>query len=180
MMRHVYFVALIVLGIMLGTATAQVTAPQVERIVQALQSFAGLTGSAPPTRTSYIGTNQSGATGGLLQGIRGCDSYAQYDASDNGSITLVTGVSGRKVYICGYLLRTGAVATDLALKGGTNANCAAGTYAITPVNRMLANDQTGTVSEFWNGMVTSATGDFVCINASAGNVHTAQIWYTIQ
>lgn len=137
------------------------------------------TGAAPPANAAYLGANGSGATGGQLRGLITCDSHAKYDASDNGSITLVTGVSGRKVYVCGYLMATGGTATNLKLREGSDANCATNGADLTPAWQLVANDKVGAASAFWTGLVVSTNAYYVCINASAGNAHQAEIWYTI-
>jgi len=140
----------------------------------------GATASGPPANGVYIAANGSGATGGQLAGLKTCDLHAKYDASDNGSITMVTGVSGRKVYICGYLMATGGTATNLKLREGSDANCATNAADLTPAYQLVANDKIGVSSAFWTGLVVSTNAYYVCINASAGNAHQAELWYTIQ
>lgn len=138
------------------------------------------TGSAPPSGAVYAGANGSGATGGLLAGLKTCDLHAEYDASDNGSKTLVTGVSGRKVYICGYILATGGTATNLKLREGSDADCATNGADLTPAYQLVANDKIGMQAAFWTGLAVSTNAYYVCVNASAGNAHQAELWYTIQ
>ncbi len=123
--------------------------------------------------------NGSGATGGLLKAVITCDLHAFYTGTDTGSKTLVAGVSGRKTYICGFALTTGTSATVLTLFKGTDADCATSGAAIGPPIALLANDKYGVMSSFWNGFVTATNADYVCINAGAGNQHTAEIWYAI-
>lgn len=137
------------------------------------------TGAAPPSKAIYDGGLGSGATGGLVRANIICDLHAIYTGSDNGSKTLVAGVSGRKTYICGFLLSTGASATTLTLFKGTDADCATSGAAIGPPYALLANDRVGANSAFWNGFVTATNADYVCINAGAGNAHTAEMWYAI-
>jgi hypothetical protein len=136
-------------------------------------------GDAPST-FSPIGARQSGATGGLDQPIRTCDTFAKYDASDTGSITLVTGVASRKIYICRVIMSTSGTETTLKLREGSDANCATAGADITPGIALLANDKIGFGGQIWDGLVTSTNGYYVCINASAANAHQAMIWYTIQ
>ena len=144
------------------------------------QVGAGATAAAAPANAGYMGGLGSGATGGLLAGIKTCDLHAIYTGADNGSKTLVAGVSGRKTYICGFVLSTGTTATTLTLYKGTDADCATSGAAIGPPYALVANDKIGAMSSFWNGFVTATNADYVCINAGAGNQHTAEIWYTIQ
>jgi hypothetical protein len=144
-----------------------------------IQAGAGATGSAPPSSAIYPGGNGSGATGGLLRGNIICDQHTFYTGTDTGSKTLVAGVSGRKTYICGWLLTTGTTATTLTLFKGTDADCATSGAAIGPPYALLANDKVGVNSPTWNGFVTATNADYVCINAGAANQHTAEIWYAI-
>jgi len=165
-----------------GQATMANSSPVVMASNQSAIAAAGqgATGSAPPAGAQYIGGNGSGATGGLLTGLKTCDSHAKYDASDNGSKTLVTGVSGRKVYVCGYILATGGTATNLKLREGSDADCATNGADLTPAWQLVANDKLGMQSAFWTGLAVSTNAYYVCVNASAGNAHQAEIWYTIQ
>jgi len=140
----------------------------------------GATGAAPPAGATQAGAVGSGATGGLLAGLKTCDLHAKYDASDNGSITMVTGVSGRKVYICGFILATGGTATNLKLREGSDANCATNGADLTPAYQLVANDRVGMQAAFWTGLAVSTNAYYVCVNASAANAHQAEIWYTIQ
>ena len=140
----------------------------------------GATGAAPVANVIYQGGLASGATGGLLAGLKTCDLHAKYDASTSGSTTLVTGVSGRKVYICGYILATGGTATNLKLREGSDANCASNAADLTPAWQLAANDRVGALSPFWTGLVVSTNAYYVCFNASAANAAQGEIWFTIQ
>ncbi len=137
---------------------------------------AGTTGSAVPSCALYLGTSQSA----LNKGVTGCDTHAFYDASDNGKKTVVAGVSAKKIYICGYILATGGTATNLSLTSGTGTDCVTTSTAITPAYQLATNDRTGANSPFWNGLITLANADNLCVNASAGNAHQVEVWYTIQ
>ena len=137
------------------------------------------TGAAPPASVQYMGANASGATGGLMRGMITCDLHAKYDASDNGSKTLVTGVSGRKIYVCGYILATGGTATNLKLREGSDADCASNGADLTPAYQLVANDKIGMQAPFWTGLTVSTNAYYACVNASAGNAHQAEIFYTI-
>ncbi len=125
---------------------------------------------------SPVPTLQSGVT----TAVTGCDTHAFYDASDNGLKTIVAGVSAKKIYICGYMLGTGGTATNLSLTSGTGSDCVSTSTAITPAWQMLANDTRGANSPFWNGLITLANADNLCVNASAGNAHQVEVWYTVQ
>jgi hypothetical protein len=160
-------------------ALSKKIAANITTLVSSLQGT-GTIGSAPPSTGSFTAGSGSGATGGLLAGLKMCDLHAKYDASDNGSITLVTGVSGRKVYICGYIMAVGGTATNLKLREGSDANCVTSAADLTPAYQLTANQSIGANSAFWNGLAVSTNAYFVCINASAGNAHQAELWYTIQ
>lgn len=142
-------------------------------------AWQGATGAAPTANVAYMGGNGSGATGGLLRGLITCDSYAKYNASDNGSITLITGVSGRKIYICGYVLSVSGTSVTLKFTEGTDANCVTSAADVTPGRTLAINGDQTVMSAFWTGLVTATAGNFLCINSSAGNPHQAQVWYTI-
>jgi hypothetical protein len=150
----------------LGTAGTAATSIST---VQGIQSMV-------PVAAGALGSG----TGGTLSNLKTCDLHAKYDASDNGAITLITGVSSRKIYICGYILATGGTATNLSLREGSDANCATNGAALTPLWQLVANDKIGVNSGFWTGLVTSTNAYYVCVNASAGNAHQAEIWYTTQ
>ncbi len=92
----------------------------------------------------------------------------------------MTGVSGRKVYICGYILATGGTATNLKLREGSDANCATNAADLTPAYQLVANDKIGYLSSVTQGLQVSTNAYYVCVNASAANAHQAEIWYTIQ
>lgn len=158
-----------------GTDTATVAGS-----TPAVAGFAAV-GAAPPTGSQQMGAVGSGATGGLMAGLKTCDLHATYDASDNGSKEMIAAVSGRTIYICGFIVATGGTATNLKLVDGTGTDCATGTPTnLTPAYQLLANDKIGMQSAFWTGLKASGTNRAVCVNASAGNAHQAEVWYTIQ
>lgn len=134
-------------------------------------------GGLTPTGGVQIGTKQSGTAN---TAVIGCDTHAFYDASDNGKKTVVAGVSAKKIYVCGYILATGGTATNLSLTSGTGSDCVTTSTAITPAFQLVANDRVGANSAFWNGLITLANADNLCVNASAGNAHQVEIWYTVQ
>jgi hypothetical protein len=136
----------------------------------------GATGSAVPSSGNYI----AGKASGVLTGATLCDTHAFYDASDNGKKTVVAGVSAKKIYVCGFILATGGAATNLSLTSGTGSDCASTSTAITPAYQLIANDRVGANAAFWNGLVTLANADNLCVNASAGNAHQVEVFYTVQ
>lgn len=128
----------------------------------------------------WVGSAKAGATGGLMTGIKVCDQHAKYDASTSGSTKIVSGVSGRKVYICGLLIQVGATATNVQITEGTGTNCGSGSANITPAYQLPVNGGTGFLSPFWTGMQSAVAADDVCVNASAANAVQADLWYSIQ
>lgn len=110
--------------------------------------------------------------------VKYCDHHTFYDASDNGSIKVVSGVSGKKTYVCGYILGVGGTATNLNLAEGTGSNCGSSNVQLTPAWQLAANSTTGADTSTWNGFSTAVAGDDLCVNASAGNSHQLEIWYS--
>ena len=110
-----------------------------------------------------------------------CSQYVQYDASTNGSTRLFTAnaASSNRVYICGYIINVGAVATNVQLKSGTGTACATGTSNITPNFVLNAYGQVNDPSNQWRG-ATSPAGNDLCIVTSAGNPVQAIIFYSYQ
>ncbi len=162
-------------GVVTVQGIASMTPVQVSQATAAsLNATVGGTGTCV-TQSSQL-TLQSG----VATAVKGCDGHAFYDASDNGLKTLVAGVSAKKIYICGFVLATGGTATNLSLTSGTGSDCASTSTAITPAYQLVANDRTGANSPFWNGLATLTNADNLCVNASAGNAHQAEVWYTIQ
>lgn len=136
------------------------------------------TGAAPPAGAQYVGYLGSGATGGLVRAPITCDQHAFFDGTTQLS-TIVAGTSGRKTYICGFLISTGATATNIGLTSGTGTNCATTSVAITPVFKLVANDKVGANSAFWNGLITLTAADNLCQSASAANDHQVEVWYAV-
>jgi hypothetical protein len=135
------------------------------------------TGAAPPTGSTYISANASGATGGLVAGLIQCDSKAIYDASTSGSTELVALTSGRTIYVCGYSILAGGT-VNVKLIYGTGTACATGSNNMTPAWQLTA--QTGLVdgSPFSRGLKT-ASANALCINTSAGVATQAIVYYSI-
>lgn len=132
----------------------------------------GATGSTVPTGAQYVGYNLTGN----LASPRICQSTAKYDASTSGSTELVALTSGQTIRICGFLLSTGATATNVKLVYGTGTNCGTGSTDITPAFQLSTNDRAGLLSPFWQGLAT-ASANALCINASAGNAVQGIVLY---
>jgi len=154
-------------------------------VVSILKNIANGVGGSIPAGSAIVGGVYvellgSGATGGQAFQAKGCDAHAFYDASTNGKTKVVTGVSARKIYVCGYVLATGGTATNVSLGSGTGTNCGSTFTAITPAYQLAANDRTGANSGVWNGLASLNNADDICILTSAGNPVQAEIWYSIQ
>lgn len=160
-----------------ATDTTPITAMSVwKQISASIQAAASSLATLVTNSTLAIPTNQSGVAASVI----GCDTHAFYDASDNGKKTVVVGVSGKKIYLCGFILATGGTATNLSLTSGTGTDCVSTSTAITPAYQLVANDRVGANAAFHNGLKTLANADNLCVNASAANAHQAEIWYTVQ
>ena len=138
-------------------------------------------GAAPPASGIYVAPLVSGATGGLAGKLISCDQTATYDASTSGSTLLKAGVTGRKFYICGFIITTGSTATNVKLTEGTTVTtpCDTGAANVTPAFQLAANDKVGANAATWNGLGTATAADNLCINANAGNAVQAIVWFAI-
>jgi hypothetical protein len=169
----------------IGGASVSTAASGVQKVGivgNAAGALDAATGAAPPANALQIGAVASGATGGLLQNIKTCDSHAKYDASTNGSTSIISGVSGRKIYICGFIIQTGGTATNVKLVEGTHTttDCDTSSANVTPAYQLLANSNVGVNAAFWTGLATATAANGLCVNASAGNAVQADVFYTIQ
>lgn len=146
--------------------------------------FDGATGAAPPANILYIGGKTSGATGGLGANMVICDS--QQRISITGDTQMITGTSGRHVYICHLDLVTSA-ANNIAVVSGTGTVCATGINGIFGGSTAATGWNLGAnggasvgagSNSGWVGR-TNATGDNVCILRSSGAQVSGNIIYAI-
>jgi hypothetical protein len=135
-------------------------------------AFDAATGAAPPANAILFGGLGSGATGGDVIALPVCDSYQPINVSTATTTSLITGVSGRHIRICGMQLIT-AGADNVALIEGTGATCgtstaglAGGTTAASGYN-FAANGGITEGSGIGTIMRTATTGDSVCVVTSA-------------
>lgn len=114
-------------------------------------------------------------------GLLACSQNAIYDASTNGATRLVAAATGssRQIYLCGYTLNVGAVATNVALKYGTGTACATGTTALTPTFVLPAAGQVREDASAWRGLTVPAGND-LCLVTSAGNPVQGIVYFTYQ
>jgi hypothetical protein len=91
-------------------------------------AFDAATGAAPPANALYMGGLGSGATGGLVQPVPICDQWVAINGT--ASATLITGVSGRKIYVCSGNIQMNGGANTVSFVSGTGTVCATGITAI--------------------------------------------------
>jgi hypothetical protein len=110
-----------------------------------------------------------------------CNANAQYDASTNGATRIFTAgaTSLRQVFVCGYVINVGSVATNVSFSYGTGTNCGTGTVALTPTFVLPAAGQMFDDAGIWHGLIVPAGKD-LCINTSAGNPVQAIVYYIYQ
>lgn len=147
-------------------------------------AFDAATAAAPPANAVYVAGLQSGATGGLLGGIPVCDGFANVNVVTATTTLIITGVSGRQVYICGINLVT-AAANNVAFVAGTDATCGTstagmngGTTAATGWN-FAANGGIAHGSGLGAVMRTETAGDSVCVITSAATQLSGTLSYVI-
>jgi hypothetical protein len=88
----------------------------------------GATGAAPPVNAQLQGGIGSGATAGLQIAPTICDQWVSLNSTT--SATLITGVSGRKVYVCSGNIQMNGGANTVSFVSGTGTVCATGITAV--------------------------------------------------
>lgn len=115
--------------------------------------------------------------GAQATGVK-CNKRAIYDASTSGSTKLVDSITGRNVYICGFLLfSVGTV--NLKFVYGTGATCGTGTVDITPAFQFTAQSGISDSAAEFRGLFVPS-GSNVCFNASGGVAAQAILYYNQQ
>jgi hypothetical protein len=109
--------------------------------------------------------------------MSGCNQSAQYDASTSGDTKLVTGVSNKGIYVCGFNFFSNGTA-NVKLEYGTGGTCGTGTTPVTPAFHFTA--QTGDVDHLpvYTGLPPVPVSNDLCINVSAGVAVQAIVYYT--
>jgi hypothetical protein len=144
----------------------------------------GATGAAPPANVLYAGGVTSGATGGFLTGIPVCTEFVSINISSATTTLVITGVSGRQVYICGLSLVT-AAANNVAFITGTGATCGTSTAGMTGGTsaasgyNFAANGGIAQGSGIGAINRTETAGDSVCIVTSAATQLSGALSYAI-
>jgi hypothetical protein len=145
----------------------------------------GATGAAPPSGAQQIGGVGSGATGGFMLAPTVCTEYANIVQTAGAQI--ITGVSGRRIYICSLNLVT-ATAQNIAVVAGTGTTCATTTVAV-PGTSGGATAATGWNLAANSGIViggggsaiakTTVNADNLCILQSGAGQVSGAIAYAI-
>lgn len=108
-----------------------------------------------------------------------CDQSAFYDASTNGATQMVAAPgTNARIFMCGYVVFTGASATNVAIVYGTGTNCATGQTKITPAWQLPANGGLAENNANYVGLLIPAA-NAICVLTSAGNAVQARISYKI-
>lgn len=109
----------------------------------------------------------------------GCTSSAIYDTNTNGSTKLVSGVAGKRIYVCGFVIYGGGTANVKFVYGTKTTNdCDTGTTSITPAFAMIAQARVVDHPPVYTGLLPAPASNDVCINASAGVAIQAILYYT--
>lgn len=105
-----------------------------------------------------------------------CDQKAIYDAATNGKTELVALITGTRIYVCGFTIRTGATGVGVRLIYGTGTACATGTTSVTPVFTLTSYDGLVEASGDYRGMKTP-NSNALCIETDNGVAVDAIVYY---
>ena len=159
-----------------GTGSPRVTIASDNTAVAAAGQVA--TGAAPPTGSTYVGTLQSGATGGHVGGIIQCDNHVFKHITSATDTLAVQGVASQTIYVCGWRSRAAGVATwYLENTASANANCSSTLTQLTGVATEAANTGEDLLSAFWSGL-KNTSGNGLCINSTGTGGVDVDIFYT--
>lgn len=107
-----------------------------------------------------------------------CRTTALYDASTLGSTVLVTGITGRNIYLCGFNMWAAGTST-VKLVYGTGVACATGEVAVTPAYSLITQTGIADGSSLYRGLFVPGGND-LCIKTSAAVAVQAQIYFIQQ
>jgi hypothetical protein len=158
--------AVVALGVF-APAQVNVSSPAVVK-----DQASSATGSAAPSIASFAGGNSSGN----LAGIVACDSSAQLTISTATTTQMVALVSGKSIYVCGFLFNGGGAATA-KLVYGTGTNCATGQTSLTPAFTLAS----GTNVAFGGALgyvARTIAGNALCVTNSAAAAANVFVAYT--
>lgn len=121
------------------------------------------------THTAYVG--------GVL--VHACDAFAAVSGTaTNGTLKIVTGVSGKKVYVCGFSV-TATSAVGLNWISGTGTNCGTSATVVTGVQQVAAKSQINMGTGAFALPFTAVNTDDLCIQTSGASDIGGWISYTI-
>lgn len=109
-----------------GTGSLRVTLATDQAAIATMGN--GATGAAPPVNAQLQGGLGSGATSGLMIAPTVCDQWVAINGT--ASADLVTGVSGRRIYICSGNIQMNGGANTISFVGGTGTVCATSIEAV--------------------------------------------------
>ncbi len=159
-----------------GTGSPRVTIASDNTAVAAAGQVA--TGAAPPTGATYIGTLQSGATGGHVAAPIMCDSHVFKHITSATDTLAVQGVASQTIYVCSWRSRAAGVATwFLENTASANANCSSSNTQINGVATEAANTGETWGAAFWSGL-KNTSGNGLCINSTGTGGVDVDVWYT--
>lgn len=133
-----------------------------------LQPGAGAISSGIPGTALYVGAR---ASDGTLQGMRLCDFSGAIAATAlTGSLKIITGVTAKKIFICGgYVVSSAAVSVKFV--EGTGTNCATGQADVTGAAPIAANGGwTMGLSGFAMPFTATATNDLCVFTSGAATL----------
>ena len=130
------------------------------------------TGSAVPASAAYMGGNSSGN----LTGLAVCDGSALLSLATAVTTQIVALVSGKSIYICGFVMNAGGT-TTIRLVQGTGANCATGQGNLTPAFNMIAGGALAFGSSV-GAVVKTSVGNALCVTNSAAQTANVLVSYT--
>lgn len=152
-----------------GTGSLRVTIATDQAAIATMGN--GATGAAPPANAQLQGGLGSGATSGLMIAPTVCDQWVAINGT--ASADLVTGVSGRRIYICSGNIQMNGGANTISFVSGTGTVCATSIEAVpgfdgatTAANGYSFAANSGMTWAGANGAAfarTTTTGENLCI-----------------
>ena len=130
------------------------------------------TGAAAPATAHYMG----GVSSGNLAGIVACDTSAQIAVSTVTTTQIVALVSGKSIFVCGFVLNGGGT-TTAKLVYGTGTNCATGQVNLTPAFS-LAVASTISAGGGLGYLLKTAAANALCVTNSAAVAANVLVSYT--
>jgi len=105
-----------------------------------------------------------------------CNQLAFQTASSSALLTLISGISGRVIYVCGWHVTNSAgAAQTFQLFTGTGTNCATASTALTPAYNVINSAPATDHVEF--ASISLAPGNNLCIQSSANSLQPG-VWFS--